>query len=84
MDEPLSTYKTPGVLPVTTGKWYEMREAARFSLYRWDEFLALPSEEQAGVVAYYRVYNKLQALIGQHQEQQMKIAEVKSRARSKR
>lgn len=78
MDEPLSTFRTPGILPVTTGPWYEQREAARFSLYRWNEYIALPAEEQAGVVAYYRVYNKLQALIGQHQEHQMQISMPKA------
>lgn len=78
MGEPIATFRTPGVLPVTTGKWYELREAARFSLYRWDEFLALSAEDQAGVVAYYRTYNKLQALIGQHQEHQMKINAAKA------
>lgn len=84
MGEPLAVYRTPGTLPVTIGAWYERREAARFSLYRWHEFLELPPEEQAGVVAYYRTYNKLQALIGQHQEQAMKIAAKPKAGRSKR
>lgn len=37
---------------------YDLREAARFSLYNWTEFCALPRREQINVIAYYRA-NKL-------------------------
>lgn len=72
-DEPLSTFRTPNTLPVTTSKWYEQREAARFSLYTWTEYQQLPADERAAVIAYYRVHNKLTALIDNHQAQQAEL-----------
>lgn len=68
------------MLPVTTGSWYEEREAARFSLYRWDEYRDLSASDKAGVIAYYRIHNKLQALIDQYSEQQTKLAAARKTA----
>lgn len=81
LDEPLDVFRTPNQLPVTTSSWFEQREAARFSLYRWDEFEKLSGEEQSAVVAYYRAYNKLNALIDQWQSQQ---AEIRSKQKANR
>lgn len=64
---------------MTTGAWYELREAARFGLYNWAQFEQLSSMEQAGVVAHYRTHNKLHALIDQYQTQHMESA-AKSKA----
>lgn len=82
LDEPLSTYRTPNTLPVATSSWYEMREAARFGLYNWAQFEQLSASDQAGVVAHYRVHNKLQALIDQHQSQQLDMESQKARSKA--
>lgn len=73
LDEPLDVFRTPNPLPVTTGSWFEQREAARFSLYKWDEYERLSGTEQSAIVAYYRLYNKLNALIDQWQSQQVEL-----------
>lgn len=79
LGEPLSAYRTPSTLPVSTSSWYEMREAARFGLYNWAQFEQLDADGQAGVIAHYRVHNKLESMINQHQSQQM---EVQSKAKA--
>lgn len=83
LDEPLSTFRTPGSVPVTTSDWFEQREAARFSLYTWTEYQQLPANERAGVVAYYRVYNKLNALIDRWQSQQSELRAARSKSKGK-
>lgn len=40
---------------------YDQREAARFSLYSWTQYLALPRSEQIGVIAYYRAHRLVEA-----------------------
>lgn len=35
---------------------YEEREAARFNLYNWSEWLALPRAERVESVAYHRAH----------------------------
>jgi hypothetical protein len=42
---------------------YEAREAARFALLRWSEFAALDGDEQSEIVAHYRVYHQMEAVI---------------------
>lgn len=84
LDEPVDTFRVPNPLPVTTSTWFELREAARFSLYKWDEFLQLSDGEQAGIVAYYRVHNKLNALIDQWQEQQSRLHTQRAAGKSRR
>lgn len=84
LEEPLDVFRIPNRLPVTTSDWFEQREAARFSLYTWDAFQSLSAGDRAGVVAYYRVYNKLNALIDQHQSQQAKLESQKHTGKGKR
>lgn len=73
LGEPLSYFRTPSTLPVETSQWFEEREAARFSLYRWHEYLELSAQERAGVIAYYRTYNKLHALIDDYMAKQAEV-----------
>lgn len=40
---------------------YDQREAARFSLFSWTEYLALPRKEQINVIAYHRAHKLVEA-----------------------
>jgi len=42
---------------------FEHREAARFVLLRWREFVGLPVAEQAAIVAQYRIRNAIDAAV---------------------
>ncbi len=57
---------------MTVGTWYERREAARFALYRWDEYMRLSGDDQSAVIAHYRMHNRIEAIVADYQEQQSK------------
>lgn len=40
---------------------YDQREAARFSLISWPEYLALSRPEQTGLIAYHRAHRLVEA-----------------------
>ena len=42
---------------------FEMREAARFLHYRWQEFLELDGEEQSEIVAHYRAHGQIEGVM---------------------
>lgn len=52
----------------TPGRYRQMFEdrlAAKFGLHNWDEFCELSGPRQSGVVAFYRLSNRLEALVAQ-------------------
>ncbi len=73
LDEPIGTFRIDNGIPLTIGPWYERREAARFALYRWDEFEQLNGEDQSAIVAHYRMHNRITAMVEKHQEQRLRL-----------
>jgi hypothetical protein len=73
LDEPIESFHLAGDIPLNVGVWYERREAARFALYNWTEFRALPDGEQAAVVAHYRTNKRIEALVADYQSKQSKV-----------
>lgn len=63
LDEPIESFRVDAQqLPLGIGVWFERREAARFALYKWHEFLELPDGEQAGIIAHYRMHNRIESM----------------------
>lgn len=50
---------------IETSAEFEYREAARFALLTWGQYLNLPSYEKAAVVAQYRVRNLIDAAVSE-------------------
>jgi hypothetical protein len=48
---------------VTYSGEYEAREAARFSHYQWQEFIALDGEEQSDTVAHYLAHGQIEGVM---------------------
>lgn len=44
------------------GSLLEMREAARFALVPWHEFVTLSEDDQGGIIAHYRTITLLKAV----------------------
>lgn len=44
---------------------FDYREAARFALLKWEEFMALPSHERSATVAQYRTRHRIDAALAE-------------------
>jgi hypothetical protein len=51
---------------------YEWREAARWAGYRYSEFESLEGDEQARIVAHYRIRHQIDAVLAEDQQRRMK------------
>jgi hypothetical protein len=58
---------------VSYGDEFEWREAARFALYRWEDFCRLDGEAQSAIVAHYRVHGQIEAVIAHEQARERRL-----------
>lgn len=84
MGEPVDNFRVKTTPASSTSgyfgiNWIELRRAARYSEYTWDEFCGLSAVDRIGVLVFYRLENRVSALISDWQAKEM---EAKSAGRS--
>lgn len=52
--------------------WYDVRRAARFCGYNWDEFCRLDGNTIASAIAEYRLATKARALVDAYQAENIR------------
>ena len=67
----------PGLIPE-----YEEREAARFGLYRWEDWSALPVEERVRGVAHFKMHSLISLHEGEALNQHIEAESKRNAARS--